>query len=729
MTSLLRSFLDETIAALAPLVAAAQDEPPMLALLSELGWTPSSIPRPLADLAAAGADLANFVGAGDDSDDADLFAAIGKLVDAIGTIHSEGDGAFPSGVDVQTFKSTIGNDLLDYLLVEHLLTNRHRIGGPLRLAGIIRLVDTPAAGLRQRFLKRTIAWSEIGDFISDPPKGFRDAFNWTTSDPNIETALGVLGSVLESNGFAFSYLQIDGALLAFANADATTTPGNNVGIDLMLDPPSQSNADFAAGVQLLIRPATAARGGAIALLPYANLSGAQGIALSDTLTLTINEEVDFTKGVSATFAPGQPIVLESGFLGGGAASPATISLGLKLTPQAGAPETILIGSADGSRLAFGSAALSAGATLVSQDQVDAFVELDFVQAHIVVRPDPGDADSFLSSFLPSGGLDATFSFAARLSSVTGFHLSGSSNLQGTFPVSIQLGPIGIQSISVGIKPAASSLGLDIGAAISGSLGPLDIVFDRVGLEVVGNFVNPPNGNLGPVDISSSFLAPTGIGLSVEASGVVTGGGFIYRDAAQGVYAGVLQLALHEEITLSAYGLVGTRMPDGSRGYSLLIFITAEGFQPIPLGLGFTLQGIGGLIAVNRTFDQDVLAAGMKNDTLKSLLFPANPIGNAPAIIRSLTSVFPAKRGSYLLGLLARIGWFTPTLVLLDLALILEFGARKRLIVLGRISALLPSADNDLVRLILEAVGVLDFDQGTVSLDAVLVDSGSRTSSR
>jgi hypothetical protein len=131
MTSLLRSFLDETIAALAPLVAAAQDEPTMLALLSELGWTPSSIPRPLADLAAAGADLANFVGAGDDSDDADLFAAIGKLVDAIGTIHSEGDGAFPSGVDVQTFKSTIGHDLLDYLLVEHLLTNRHRIGGPL----------------------------------------------------------------------------------------------------------------------------------------------------------------------------------------------------------------------------------------------------------------------------------------------------------------------------------------------------------------------------------------------------------------------------------------------------------------------------------------------------------------------------------------------------------------------------------------------------------------------
>ena len=61
-------------------------------------------------------------------------------------------------------------------------------------------------------------------------------------------------------------------------------------------------------------------------------------------------------------------------------------------------------------------------------------------------------------------------------------------------------------------------------------------------------------------------------------------------------------------------------------------------------------------------------------------------------------------------------------MLLDLALILEFGARKRLLVLGRISALLPSPDNDLVRLNLDAIGVLDFDQGTASIDAVLVDS-------
>ena len=71
----------------------------------------------------------------------------------------------------------------------------------------------------------------------------------------------------------------------------------------------------------------------------------------------------------------------------------------------------------------------------------------------------------------------------------------------------------------------------------------------------------------------------------------------------------------------------------------------------------------------------MLREGLKNDTLATLLFPRDPVGNAPGLIRALATAFPARRGSYLLGLLAKIGWFTPTLVLLDLALI--SGVRRR----------------------------------------------------
>jgi hypothetical protein len=219
-----------------------------------------------------------------------------------------------------------------------------------------------------------------------------------------------------------------------------------------------------------------------------------------------------------------------------------------------------------------------------------------------------------------------------------------------------------------------------------------------------------------------FKPPSGIGLSVDAQGVVTGGGTLARVEAQQLYAGVMQLSLHEQLTVQAFGLISTRLPDGSPGYSLLVFITAEDFQPIPLGLGFTLQGIGGMVGINRTFDEAVLRAGMQNDTLRSLLFPRDPVANAPAIISTLASAFPARSGAYLMGIVARIGWGTPTLIWLDLALILEFGTRQRLLALGRVSALLPSPDNDLVRLNLDAIGVLDLDQGSLAIDAVLVDS-------
>ncbi|HEX3347075.1 MAG TPA: DUF6603 domain-containing protein, partial [Acetobacteraceae bacterium] len=224
------------------------------------------------------------------------------------------------------------------------------------------------------------------------------------------------------------------------------------------------------------------------------------------------------------------------------------------------------------------------------------------------------------------------------------------------------------------------------------------------------------------DFALRFQPPSGIGLSIDAGGVVTGGGFLFHDPVQQLYAGALQLSLNDAITLTAFGLISTRLPDGSRGYSLLIFITADGFEPVELGFGFMLTAIGGMIGINRTFDQDVIRAGLKNDTLKSLLFPRDPITNAPAVIQALSSSFPAKQGSYLLGLLARLTWFTPTLATFDLALILEFGARTRLLALGRVSILLPTSDNDLIRINLDSMGVLDFDAGTVALDATLVDS-------
>ena len=201
----------------------------------------------------------------------------------------------------------------------------------------------------------------------------------------------------------------------------------------------------------------------------------------------------------------------------------------------------------------------------------------------------------------------------------------------------------------------------------------------------------------------------------------TGGGFLRLDPDKGEYSGVLQLELQDTIALNAIGLLVTKLPDGASGYSLLVIITAEGFQPIPLGLGFNLTGIGGLLAINRTFDEDVLRAGLRNHTLDSVMFPRDPIRNAPQILSNLNHVFPPAIGHHLFGPVAQITWGAPALITANLALVLEIGARLRLLILAQVAAVLPTPEQDLIRLQMDAVGIIDFDQGTAALDATLHD--------
>ena len=72
--------------------------------------------------------------------------------------------------------------------------------------------------------------------------------------------------------------------------------------------------------------------------------------------------------------------------------------------------------------------------------------------------------------------------------------------------------------------------------------------------------------------------------------------------------------------------------------------------------------------------------------------------------------------------MVQIAWGTPALITADLGVVLEFGARLRLLILAQVAAILPKRENDLVRLQMDAVGVIDFDQGTAALDATLYDS-------
>ena len=209
------------------------------------------------------------------------------------------------------------------------------------------------------------------------------------------------------------------------------------------------------------------------------------------------------------------------------------------------------------------------------------------------------------------------------------------------------------------------------------------------------------------------------GLSVDA-GVVRGGGFLRLDPDKGEYSGALELALFDVISIQAIGLITTRMPDGSRGFSLLIILTAEFGTGIQLGLGFTLLAVGGLLGLNRAMRLDVLAAGIRTGALNSVLFPKDVVANAPRIISDLRAIFPAQQGTFLIGPMVKLGWGTPTLVSLSLGVLIEIPGNVAIV--GVLRVALPAEDAPLLVLQVSFLGAIEFDRNRVWFFASLFDS-------
>ena len=414
-----------------------------------------------------------------------------------------------------------------------------------------------------------------------------------------------------------------------------------------------------------------------------------------------------------------------------AGGPSDGSMSLKVGPEPSAPgQKNVFPDSRGMRLEFGRLSFTGeisksgagiemvaedGAFVISTDECDGFV------AEVLPGEEKAPADG--DGGPPAKETRIAFNLGLGYSSERDFYITGGAGLQVVIPLGKSIGPVTIQQLLVRLAPSTdpkpARLTAEVSAGISVRLGPLTAVVDQIGMRALIPFGKNDDGEY---DFSVGFKPPTGVGLQIE-SAAVTGGGFLFYDSERGQYGGVLSLVLTKSnIALKAIGLISTRMPGGAKGFSMIVLVTAEGFTPIPLGLGFSLTGIGGLVAVNRTFNEEAVGEGIKSHMLEKVLFPKDPIKNAPQIISTLDTFFPAKQGSYLFGFLAQISWGPGSPVKMELALILETGKRLRLIVLGRVSATLPREEHDLVRLNMDAIGIIDFDQGTASIDAALYDS-------
>jgi hypothetical protein len=400
-----------------------------------------------------------------------------------------------------------------------------------------------------------------------------------------------------------------------------------------------------------------------------------------------------------------------------AAAVDTTSVDGTLSATLAAPDNgpaFILGTPTGTRLEVGGADFLTELK-VADGQFKVVVSGDVSKSAIVISP--GDGDGFLSSVLPKDGLQTKFDLGMAWSNTRGLTFKGAAGLDATLPIGVSIGVVSIPSVHLALKADDTGLTAEVSISIALSIGPVQAVADQVGLQ--SNITFPQEGgNLAIADVTFLFKPPSGIGLAVDAAGV-SGGGFLKHDDANHEYAGVLQLQF-SDLALQAFGLITTQVA-GAQGYSLLALIDAD-FSPIQLGWGFTLNGVGGLLAIHRTASVDALHAALKADKLGNILFPKNAITNAPQILAELDTLFPTAPGRFLFGPMALIGWGTPTLLTVALAIIIELPEPMRIILLARLAVNLPSEDDGLVRINMDALGVLDLGQDSLSLDATLFDS-------
>jgi hypothetical protein len=729
---------------LEPIIAAVDSPFHRRQLFEALGWNLEAIPgvslenvdRALTETVKA-YDAAVTLANSESGDTLETLQTVLKAVDAVWTgveifqeVSSELDT--PGLGDLRH----VAQELLNVLSVQFLRSRHASLYELAILLTLVRLrevpepviVGVPPRLIRIPHVRPELRLDRIVPLLRDPVGTLRQAH---IGDDGLQT-------VADAQHAADSIFPHLGGLLAtfgvpvYYGLDPTaeTSPdfgpvGNQLaaGILAIFLPPYQAAEGVRAGGQLMLALSPAERGNlGLVVIPtiteeYSNRFDGW------TLTIALAQQIAaFAYGPRGlTMPPVAGIANVSGALS------LTQSASLETDPAAGAPAdeppepAMTIGGTGSTRLEVDSAGLSAYWDLDVESQDFGF-DAAAAGALVIGR---GDGDGFLQTVLPASGLRAQFNLALGWSRARGVHLGTGAGLEATIPIHASLaGIVNVDSAFLALTTREGHSDVSVVVAVTGGLqlGPVTVTIDQVGLSAELDF--PPRGNLGPVNLTGPrFKPPTGAGLALDA-GAIVGGGYLSFNAAKGEYSGILQLEIQDTLTVTAIGLLST--PSGNRpGYSLLILIAAEGFMPIQLGWGFTLNGIGGLVGINRNVVVDVLRAGIKTGTLDSVLFPDDPIRNAAQIISDLRTIFPPVPRRYVLGPMAILGWGTPTILTAELAVILTLPAPIRLIVLGRFRVLLPSAEETVppvIRIQMDAIGVVNVDRREASIDATLFDS-------
>lgn len=304
------------------------------------------------------------------------------------------------------------------------------------------------------------------------------------------------------------------------------------------------------------------------------------------------------------------------------------------------------------------------------------------------------SDPLLAKVMPGSDEPKTTTITAvSLDSAQGFYIGdGRKNEKAVLPVRYAFPGVELREMAFGLvrNAAREVTAFEITTSIAAAMG------DAVGMQIVGSgFVITPEGateHQAVFELPVSPRWPDAIGLRIKA-GPITGGGFIQRvertykvdgqDVKRIEFGGVLQLQI---VSFGVTAIV-ILSPDP---FSLVLVIGVRFPTPIELSFGFTLNGIGGILALDRGLSLPALKAGMKEHVLDKMLFPDNPVAEAPKLLDKVANVFPPVSGGFVVGPIVELGWGSQAkFVELKLGVVLAL-PDPMVVVLGSLRVRVPS---------------------------------------
>lgn len=655
-------------------------------------------------------------------------AALANIIQKLAPVIAEVQNfitIFQNGVVVGNFLQQAPVDqlpkrLIDYLFVNYLFKRQPKIFGTLFLMGVIDEEALAANPFQRTGNIKTIKWERIPTWFSAPRDVINELYTWDT-DFNAQKFLDRFQLFLQAMAVPGGiYKQSERVKNALGN---TTADLPEIRIPILTTDGDLPGTYGQLGLNLTTAEARAAENKlkGLALVPYLTGTASIDAPLSENWKLQLKGKLEADALFGIVLRPPLKVeAFENIFSDPSAAGTLELFLSLLQQKDASGKTKKIYVFGDSTNTRFTLDGISTTAFVKSSpDKQDAGIEAEIKEMELVILPGD-DGDSFLAKILPAEGIQAKFGFGIGVSVQNGFYFKGASNIEILIPVHIQLGPISIQNVVVGIGLEDRKVPIALSATIGAELGPLKAVVENIGIKVILSF--PPNrdGNLGPVNAQLEFKPPNGVGISLD-TGVVKGGGYLRIDAEKGEYAGMLELTIKNFLALTAIGLITTKKPDGTPSFSMLIIITAEFSPALQLGYGFTLNGVGGLLGINRIVLLDPLRDGVRTGALNGILFPRDVVANAPRIINDLKTIFPPQEGSFLIGPMAKLGWGTPTLISLSLGVIIQLPDPK-IAILGVLKMVLPTEEAAVLKMQVNFLGTIDPAQQLITFDASLYDS-------